>query len=142
MPKASTAPTTMRIIFSGLFDCGGAPIGAGCEYAGITPDSGDTAPHLEQNLDPASRLAPQELQNAIPTSQSRRRSISQNLHHRDTEAQRKPFWGKSREKKRRITVKRRFLLIEVFSVLCVIPFKTNKCRISEPVNLQLTGRMA
>src|SRR5579862_8984197 len=83
IPSPTTTATTMRMILRALLFCGavrGAVVG-GLTRVAVTL-TGCVVPHLLQNFAPPSRVAPQELQNAIrlPRPQvflNRRRSISQ-----------------------------------------------------------------
>src|SRR5450755_3103925 len=84
MPSPTTTATTIRMIFRApplFWGAPGAPA-AGVKTGAAAAAPGCVVPHLVQNFAPASRVAPQELQNAIglPRPQvflHRRRSISQ-----------------------------------------------------------------
>src|SRR6266436_3195093 len=68
IPRPTITATTIRMIFRALLFLGAAVIVAGTDEEGEADDalpSGWVAPHLVQNFAPPSKVAPQELQNAI-----------------------------------------------------------------------------
>src|ERR1700680_3596923 len=70
IPKPTTTATTIRMILRALLFFGpvASVVAAGAGAEGIADDAlpiGWVAPHLVQNFAPPSRVAPQELQNAI-----------------------------------------------------------------------------
>src|SRR5580704_5352051 len=69
IPSTTMAATTIKMILSESLPCEDA---AGVEgtVAGIAADMGTDVPHFGQNLTPASRFVPQELQKAIAITSS------------------------------------------------------------------------
>src|SRR5690242_10746012 len=77
IPRPTITATTIRMILRALLLCGTAVVVATGEE-GTADDAlpaGWVAPHLVQNLAPPSRVAPQELQNAIKSPR-----LQSNLH--------------------------------------------------------------
>src|SRR6266478_4548776 len=70
IPRPTTTATTIRMTFRALplFGAAGSGVAAAAGEEGVADDTRPTgwvAPHLVQNFAPPSRVAPQELQNAI-----------------------------------------------------------------------------